>query len=94
MKIVVFACVPVEPFYGDFRRVRITIDGTKVTSFEYFDEEKAHHSCSHKCNAFRSFDLDQVSTELQHYADRLRNPRAKSFSSRPVSTRRSYVDSQ
>lgn len=47
MRIVVYTCVPVESSNGLFRRVRITIDGTKVTSVEHPYPGMEHNSCTH-----------------------------------------------
>jgi hypothetical protein len=47
MKLVVYTCIPVEFCEDLYRRVRITIDGTRVTSVED-PAGDVHHSCSHR----------------------------------------------
>jgi hypothetical protein len=48
MTIVLYACVPVQASDGLFRRVRIRIDGMKVTSISYPSMDMDHRSCNHK----------------------------------------------
>lgn len=48
MKVVIYACVPVQASNGLFRRVRIVIDGMKVTSIDSVPGHWDHDSCNHK----------------------------------------------
>lgn len=47
MKMIVYVCAKVRP-QGFYRRIRITIDGTKVTSVEVPPENELHESCYHR----------------------------------------------
>jgi hypothetical protein len=47
MKVVIYACVPVKACNGLYRRVRIVMDGTKVTSIQEPDQKWDHGSCYH-----------------------------------------------
>jgi len=47
MQIVIYACLPVKGCNAFFRRLRIVIDGMKVTSMAYSPGSYYHRSCAH-----------------------------------------------
>lgn len=47
MKVVIYACVKVSACEGKYRRVRIVMDGTRVTSVQMPDPKWDHDPCYH-----------------------------------------------
>lgn len=48
MRTIIYACVPIEARKGFFKRVRINIDGMKVTSMEDAPNSFYHILCVHR----------------------------------------------
>lgn len=48
MEIVLYVCIPSATCEGVFRRARISMFGTKVTSIEFPDYSEDHVSCRHR----------------------------------------------
>lgn len=47
MKTVIYVCVPVPASNGLYRRIRLVIDGMKVTSISHPETKWDHESCYH-----------------------------------------------